>query len=58
MLNVFKIQSVNFEHIHQNGYSFAQLSLIKLSIYISCASLSSDIKPKKNEKKWFKLTKK
>jgi hypothetical protein len=26
MLNVFKIQSANFEHIYQNGDSFAQLN--------------------------------
>ena len=32
MLNVLKIQSVNFEHIYQNKYSFAQLNLKKLSI--------------------------
>jgi|LakMenEpi03Aug12_release.lakeMendotaPanAssembly.Ray.scaffolds.fasta_scaffold500441_3 hypothetical protein len=30
MLNVFKIQTANFEHIHQYRYSFAQLNLKKI----------------------------
>ena len=38
MLNAFKIRQDNFEQIHQNGYSFAQLNLIKLSIYIQVTS--------------------
>ena len=38
MLNVFKIQPVNFDDIQQNEDSFTQLNLKKLSILISYAS--------------------